>query len=87
MIAQRITQYATQANLEATPHTFRHCCGTHLLRGGASIRHVQQLLGHRGLETTEIYTHVEIDDLKRAIEQAQAETTMRIESCSFSFSR
>ena len=69
MIAQRITQYASQAGLKASPHTFRHCCGTHLLRGGASIRHVQQLLGHRGLETTEIYTHVEIEDLKRAVEQ------------------
>jgi integrase/recombinase XerD len=72
MIAQRITEYARQANLKATPHTFRHCCGTHLLRGGASIRHVQQLLGHRGLETTEIYTHVEIEDLKRVVEKAEA---------------
>ena len=72
MLAQRITDYARQANLKATPHTFRHCCGTHLLRGGASIRHVQQLLGHRGLETTEIYTHVEIEDLKRVVEKAEA---------------
>ena len=69
MIAQRISQYARQAGLKASPHTFRYCCGTHLLRGGASIRHVQQLLGHRGLETTEIYTHVEIEDLKRVVEQ------------------
>jgi integrase/recombinase XerD len=76
MLAQRISDYARQANLKATPHTFRHCCGTHLLRGGASIRHVQQLLGHRGLETTEIYTHVEIEDLKRVVEQAQAEAPM-----------
>ena len=55
MIAQRISGYAGQANLKATPHTFRHSCASHLLRGGASIRHVQRLLGHRGLETTEIY--------------------------------
>ena len=72
MIAQRITQYASQSSLKASPHTFRHCCGTHLLRGGASIRHVQQLLGHRGLETTEIYTHVEIQDLKRVVERASS---------------
>jgi integrase/recombinase XerD len=70
MIAQRITGYAKQANLKATPHTFRHSCATHLLRGGASIRHVQRLLGHRGLETTEIYTHVEVEDLRLVVEQA-----------------
>jgi integrase/recombinase XerD len=70
MIAQRITGYARQANLKATPHTFRHSCATHLLRGGASIRHVQRLLGHRGLETTEIYTHVEVEDLRHTVEQA-----------------
>lgn len=73
MIAQRITGYAKQANLKATPHTFRHSCATHLLRGGASIRHVQRLLGHRGLETTEIYTQVEIEDLKRVVEHAALE--------------
>lgn len=73
MIAQRITDYAKQAGIRATPHTFRHSCATHLLRGGASIRHVQRLLGHRGLETTEIYTHVEIEDLKRVIEHATSE--------------
>jgi integrase/recombinase XerD len=70
MIGQRIREYAEQANLKATPHTLRHSCATHLLRGGASIRHVQQLLGHRSLATTQIYTHVEIADLQRAVEKA-----------------
>jgi integrase/recombinase XerD len=70
MIAQRITGYAEQTGIKATPHTFRHSCASHLLRGGASIRHVQRLLGHRGLETTEIYTHVEVEDLRHIVEQA-----------------
>jgi integrase/recombinase XerD len=70
MIAERIRDYALQAELKATVHTFRHSCATHLLRGGASVRHVQQLLGHRHLNTTEIYTHIELQDLQQAIESA-----------------
>jgi integrase/recombinase XerD len=69
-IADRIRDYALQAEVKASVHTFRHCCATHLLRGGASIRHVQQLLGHRDLNTTEIYTNIELEDLKRTIESA-----------------
>ncbi|MGH9969075.1 MAG: tyrosine-type recombinase/integrase [Pyrinomonadaceae bacterium] len=74
MIADRIRDYALQAELKASVHTFRHCCATHLLRGGASVRHVQQLLGHRDLNTTEIYTHIELQDLKQAIESASQQS-------------
>lgn len=69
MIAQRVTEYAKAANLKATVHTFRHCCATHLLRGGASIRYLQQLLGHDKLDTTERYTHLTVEDLQATIER------------------
>ena len=70
IIAERIRDYALQAEVKASVHTFRHSCATHLLRGGASLRHVQQLLGHRDLNTTELYTHIELQDLKDVIESA-----------------
>ncbi len=48
-----------------TPHTFRHTCATHMLKNGAPIRHLQEMLGHESLESTQIYTHVTINDLKQ----------------------
>jgi integrase/recombinase XerD len=50
-----------------TPHTLRHSCATHLLKGKADIRQIQKLLGHRRLSSTEIYTHVEISDLAEVL--------------------
>lgn len=47
-----------------TTHTFRHTCATHMLQNGAPIRHIQELLGHESLESTQIYTRVTINDLK-----------------------
>jgi integrase/recombinase XerD len=46
------------------PHALRHACATHLLRGGADVRHVQAILGHKKLETTGLYTRVVIEDLR-----------------------
>ncbi|MCA1600091.1 MAG: tyrosine-type recombinase/integrase [Acidobacteria bacterium] len=67
MIEQRIKAYALAARVKANVHTFRHCCATHLLRHGAGIRHIQQLLGHRSLHSTQIYLHLDTADLQRAV--------------------
>ncbi|MBX3280813.1 MAG: tyrosine-type recombinase/integrase [Acidobacteria bacterium] len=67
MIAQVIREYAEATGVKATVHTFRHCCATHLLRGGADLRHIQQLLGHDRLDTTVLYTHLEVEDLRPSL--------------------
>lgn len=55
----------TKIKKNVTLHTFRHTFATHLVRNNANIRHVQEMLGHESLESTQIYTHVTIMDLKK----------------------
>jgi len=59
-------------------HSLRHACATHLLRGGADVREVQALLGHRCLETTALYTRVETSDLRAVIERSHPSERRRI---------
>jgi integrase/recombinase XerD len=58
------------AELVVSPHRLRHACATHLLEGGADIRHIQALLGHKDIETTERYTRVALGDLRAVLERA-----------------
>ncbi|MCX8501399.1 MAG: tyrosine-type recombinase/integrase, partial [Alphaproteobacteria bacterium] len=53
---------------QVSPHRFRHSCATAMLVGGANLREVQTMLGHSDLVTTEIYTHLAIDQLKELVE-------------------
>ncbi len=71
MVFTLLKQAAKRAGIDKriSPHTFRHSFATHLLEGGASIRQVQELLGHESILTTEIYTHLDDSHLRRTVEE------------------
>jgi len=71
-VARMLEKYLKQAGLDTrtTPHSLRHSFATHLLDRGADIRSVQELLGHKSLITTQIYTHISTAALRKVYEQA-----------------
>ena len=66
-VTDHVKVLGERVGLHLWPHLLRHSCATHLLQGRADIRHIQRLLGHRSLSTTERYTRVEVQDLREVI--------------------
>lgn len=71
MIFYIIRDLAKKAGIKKTvsPHTFRHSFATHLVEGGADLRAVQEMLGHQSITTTEIYTHLDREFLRKTLEK------------------
>jgi len=69
---QILKGYAKSAKLDAavTPHTLRHSFATHMLSGGADLRSVQELLGHANISTTQVYTHLTSEHVRRTYEKS-----------------
>ena len=67
-----LKNYVKQVGLtqKITPHTLRHSFATHLLRGGAQLRHVQELLGHASINTTQVYTHLTSEHVRMEYDKA-----------------
>jgi integrase/recombinase XerD len=75
-----VSRLGRQAGLgkAVTPHALRHSCATHLLRRGGGLRHIQQLLGHEQLSSTEHYTRVELTDLRKVLSRCHPRESFQL---------
>jgi len=77
-----VRSYGRKAGIRkrVSPHGLRHTCATHLLQGRADIRHIQRILGHASIATTQRYTRVEIADLKKVLKRCHPRERHQIEA-------
>ncbi len=76
-INRLVKKYARQQGLEFTPHTLRHSFATHLLENGADLLLIKEILGHASLSTTQKYTHVTAESMKKQYKTAHPRSGFR----------